>query len=105
MATLKQGEKNYLEEHSKEKVAFYEKYLNLYLTVLINAQYVNAINIYDIFCGVGIYDGDGSKGSPVVAMECIKKQLKIHRKNRDKPINLLINDGDKKRVNIAKNYI
>ncbi len=105
MATLKQGEKNYLEEHSKEKVAFYEKYLNLYLTVLINAQYVKAINIYDIFCGVGIYDGDGSKGSPVVAMECIKKQLKIHWKNRDKPINLLINDGDKKRVNIAKNYI
>ena len=105
MATLKQGEKNYLEEHSKEKVAFYEKYLNLYLTVLINTQYVKAINIYDIFCGVGIYDGDGSKGSPVVAMECIKKQLKIHWKNRDKLINLLINDGDKKRVNIAKNYI
>jgi len=105
MATLKQGEKNYLEEHSKEKVAFYEKYLNLYLTVLINAQYVKAINIYDIFCGVGIYDGDGSKGSPVVAMECIKNQLKIHWKNRDKPISLLINDGDKTRVNIAKNYI
>ena len=105
MATLKQGEKNYLEEHSKEKVAFYEKYLNLYLTILINAQYAKAINIYDVFCGVGIYDGDGSKGSPVVAMECIKKQLNIHWKNKEKPIRLLINDGDKKRVSIAKNHI
>jgi len=105
MAALKQGEKNYLEEHSKEKVAFYEKYLNLYLTVLLNTQYVKAINIYDIFCGVGIYDGDGSKGSPVVAMECIKNQLKIHWENKDKPISLLINDGDGKRVAIAKNYI
>ena len=105
MAVLKQGEKNYLEEHSKAKVAFYEKYLNLYLTVLLNAKHVKAINIYDIFCGVGIYDGDGSKGSPVVAMECIKKQLKIYWKNRDKPISLLINDGDKTRVDIAKNYI
>jgi len=105
MAILKQGEKNYLEEHSKEKVAFYEKYLDLYLTVLINSSYVKAINIYDIFCGVGIYDGDGSKGSPVIAMECIKKQLYIHGKNNNKPISLLINDGDKKRVEIAKNHI
>jgi len=105
MATLKQGEKNYLEEHSKEKVAFYEKYLNLYLTVLINSQYVKAINLYDIFCGVGIYDGDGSKGSPIVAMECIKKQLNIHWKHKNKPISLLINDGDKSRVDIATKYI
>lgn len=105
MATIKQGEKDYLEEHSKEKVAFYKKYLDLYLTVLINAPYTSAINIYDIFCGVGIYEGDGSKGSPIVAMECIKTQLKRHWKHRDKPISLLINDGDKTRVDIATNYI
>lgn len=105
MATLKQGEKNYLEEHSKVKVSFYGKYLDLYLTVLINAQSIKAINIYDLFCGVGIYDGDGSKGSPVVAMERIKEQLKRHWKNKDKPIRLLINDGNKERVGIAKRYI
>jgi len=105
MATIKQGEKDYLEEHSKEKVAFYKKYLDLYLTVLINAKYTKSINIYDIFCGVGIYDGDGNKGSPVVAMECIKTQLRTHWKHRDKPIKLLINDGNKKRVDIATAYI
>ena len=88
MATIKQGEKDYLEEHSKEKLAFYKKYLDLYLTVLINAKYTKSINIYDIFCGVGIYDGDGNKGSPVVAMECIKTQLRTHWKRRDKPIKL-----------------
>ncbi len=105
MANQKQGEKSYLEEHSKEKVAFYEKYLDLYLTVLLNAEYVKAINIYDIFCGIGIYDGDGSKGSPIVAMESIKRQLKIHWKHKNKPISLLINDGHKDRIQVAKNYI
>ncbi len=105
MATVKQGEKNFLEEHSREKVNFYKKYLELYLTVLILAPHTKAINLYDVFCGVGIYDGDGSKGSPVVAMECIKSQLRRHWKNKDKPISLLINDGDKIRVDIATNYI
>ena len=105
MANLKQGEKDYLEEHSKAKVAFYEKYLNLYLTVLMNAEYVKAINIYDVFCGVGVYEGDGSKGSPVVAMEGIKNQQKIHWRHKDKPVSLLINDGNKERVDIAKKYI
>lgn len=105
MATIKQGEKDYLEEHSKEKVEFYKKYLDLYLTVLINAEFTKSINIYDIFCGVGIYDLDDSKGSPIVAMECIKNQLKQHSKNSYKKVRLLINDGDTKRVERAKNYI
>ena len=105
MGTMKQGEKDYLEEHSKEKVEFYKKYLELYLTVLLNSKYTKAINIYDIFCGVGIYEGDGSKGSPVVAMDCIKSQLRRHWKHKNKPIKLLINDGDKARVDIATNYI
>jgi three-Cys-motif partner protein len=103
MANLKQGDKSYLEEHSKEKVAFYKKYLDLYLIVLTRANYVSAINIYDIFCGVGIYDGDGSKGSPVVAMESINEHVKNNKKN--KPIRLLINDGERERVDFAKKYI
>lgn len=100
---LKQGERNYLEEHSKEKVGFYKKYLDLYLTVLINSNYTESINIYDIFCGVGIYSEDDSKGSPVIAMESIIKQLEQH--NSSKKISLLINDGDIKRVERAQKYI
>jgi len=96
----KQGEKDYLEEHSKEKVAFYAEYLKAYLAILLNSPYTKAINIYDVFCGVGIYEKDGSKGSPVVAMEVIK-----NFETSPIPIKLFINDGDKKRVDTAKMYI
>ena len=105
MATIKQGEKDYLEEHSKQKVYFYEKYINRYLKVLLHSKYTKAINIYDVFCGVGIYAGDGSKGSPVVAMDSIKAQHNNFPEKTDVPIRLLINDGDSNKVKIAKNYI
>jgi three-Cys-motif partner protein len=95
----KQGEKDYLEEHSKEKIEFYKKYLNAYLAVLINSPFTKAINIYDVFCGVGLYSNDGSKGSPIVAMEIIKNF------NSNMKIKLLINDGDTKRVETAHSYI
>ena len=95
----KQGEKDYLEEHSKEKVKFYGKYLDVYLAILLNSLYTKAINIYDIFCGVGLYSDDGSKGSPIVAMEAIIKF------NSSQKVRLLINDGDTKRVETAHSYI
>ncbi|HFU75181.1 MAG TPA: three-Cys-motif partner protein TcmP [Arcobacter sp.] len=103
---IKQGEKDYLKEHSKEKVAFYKKYLDLYLTVLLHSPYTTRINIYDIFCGVGVYSGDRSKGSPVVAMESIQDKFRGFPNNSDtKQISLTINDGDESRVNTAKKYI
>jgi len=105
MATIKQGYKNYLEEHSKVKVDFYKKYLDIYLTVLLHSPYTTKINIYDIFCGIGIYDGDGSKGSPVIAIECIKTNLEKFGNDKINSLELIINDGDKKQVTIAKKYI
>ncbi len=95
----KQGEKEYLEEHSKEKIKFFKKYLDDYLAILLNSSYTKGINIYDIFCGVGLYSDDKSKGSPVVAMESIKKF------KSSKKIRLLINDGDERRLKIAKYHI
>ncbi len=68
--------KDYLEEHSKEKIKFYEKYLNAYLAILLNWHYTKAINIYDVFCGVGLYSDDGSKGS-LKARICFKKYIMI----------------------------
>jgi len=96
---IKQGEKDYLKEHSKEKIAFYREYLKAYFAVLLNSPYTKAINIYDVFCGVGIYSKDNSKGSPIVAMEVIKEF------NTSVSMTLLINDGDTKRVKTAQNYI
>ena len=105
MAKVKQGDRDYLEEHSKEKVAFYGEYLDLYLTVLLNTTYIKSINIYDLFCGVGIYAEDGSKGSPIIAMESIKKQLSIQQNSNNKQMKLIINDGKKESVERAKQYL
>ncbi|MBN2824061.1 MAG: three-Cys-motif partner protein TcmP [Campylobacterales bacterium] len=105
MATIKQGNKNYLEEHSKVKVDFYKKYLDIYLTVLLNSPYTTKICIYDIFCGIGVYEGDNSKGSPIVAIESIKSSLEKFGRDKIDNIELVINDGDLKHVSIAKEYI
>ena len=64
--------KNTMQLHSQAKVKFYEEYLTRYLRILYKSSFIKNINIYDIFCGAGIYD-DGKAGSPVVAYHAIKE--------------------------------
>ncbi len=104
MAATKQGDKDNLEEHSRKKVAFYRTYLESYLRVLMHEEWVKNIYIYDVFCGIGVYEGDGSKGSPIAAVETVEKILSTYSKQA-KPISLIINDIDKNKVNSALNYI
>src|ERR1044071_2918736 len=56
--------------HSEAKVEFYKTYLQRYLHILYLAQTITEINIFDVFCGTGIYD-NGKKGSPIVAFDAI----------------------------------
>ena len=72
MKAKKQNVKNTMQLHSQAKVSFYKTYLERYLAILCTSPYIKHINIYDVFCGMGIYD-DGGKGSPVVAYDTIKK--------------------------------
>jgi three-Cys-motif partner protein len=80
--------------HSQAKVEFYSEYLKRYLIILNNAPNVEKINIFDVFCGEGVYP-DGGRGSPIVAFEAIKEL-----KDRKTRIRLIIND--KEPVKIAK---
>lgn len=57
-------------DHSEAKVNLYGKYLSIYLNVLSRSPIKN-IYLFDLFCGEGVYK-DGGKGSPIVALECIK---------------------------------
>lgn len=57
--------------HSEAKVEFFKKYLERYLRILYLAPSVDEINIFDVFCGTGIYD-NAKKGSPIVAFDVIK---------------------------------
>ncbi len=88
--------KNTMQLHSQAKVKFYEEYLTRYLRILYKSPYIKNINIYDIFCGAGIYD-DGKEGSPIVAYKAIKE---VFYENKGiKKVNLYLNDGDKSRIN------
>jgi three-Cys-motif partner protein len=97
--------KNTLQIHSQAKVEFYTAYLKRYLRILCLAQPINQINIYDVFCGIGIYD-DGGKGSPIAAFDAIKgltSDEKLKRTNTQ--ISLIINDIEQQKIERVKKYI
>ena len=84
--------------HSKAKVDFYKTYLERYVAILCQNQYIRHIRIYDVFCGMGIYE-DGGKGSPVVAYDTIKAIYEAHK------ITLIVNDKSEARIARVKQYI
>lgn len=88
--------------HSEAKVEFFKKYLERYLRILYLAQGIDEINIFDVFCGTGIYD-NGKKGSPIVAFDSIKKLREEHV--HSKRINLFVNDSKGEKVSAVQNYI
>ena len=101
----KSNVKNTLQIHSQAKVEFYEKYLTRYLRILYLAEHIKRVKIYDVFCGMGIYD-DGGKGSPVVAFDTIKNLVfdaKFKRTNTQ--ISLIVNDIEQHKIERVKKYI
>ncbi|GHV91591.1 hypothetical protein AGMMS50268_20940 [Spirochaetia bacterium] len=91
--------KNTMQIHSQAKVEFYSAYLGRYLQILCKSQYINQINIFDVFCGTGVYE-DGKKGSPVVAFDDI---IKVTCNNTR--ISLIINDIEIDKINRVRTYI
>ncbi|MDQ0639288.1 three-Cys-motif partner protein [Pedobacter sp. W3I1] len=87
--------KNVVLPHSQAKLDLYRDYLNEYLPVLINSKFVEKINIYDVFCGAGIYD-DGKPGSPLIAARCINENIVLFESKgvEPTPISLTVNDLD-----------
>lgn len=104
MKAKKQNVKNTMQLHSQAKVSFYKTYLERYLAILCTSPYIKRINIYDVFCGMGIYD-DGGKGSPVVAYDTIKKLFESHSFDNKTEITLIINDIVKKRIAKVTDYV
>ena len=88
--------------HSRAKVEFYQKYLELYLIILSAAGFAREINIYDVFCGRGIYD-DGGVGSAIRAYKTILKVRKEHPS--DTRIILHLNDKNASFIKNIKEYI
>lgn len=105
MAALRKAQKEMF-DHSEAKVLFLKKYLERYLNVLINSQFVGTINLFDLFCGEGVYP-NGGKGSPIILAELIK-DLFYQYKAQGKDVGFFkchFNDLDNSKVNNVKTII
>lgn len=102
----KKNAKNIVLPHSKAKLDLYESYLEKYFTILSLAKGITKINLYDIFCGIGLYE-DGNIGSPLIAVKCVKRNNELFEKYNweKKPINLNINDGSKEKAENVKKLL
>lgn len=90
--------------HSKAKLEYYHAYLKRYLPILRLAKFTKRINIFDVFCGTGIYE-DGTKGSPVLAFEAIKDSHYIHQNKPLTPVGLYVNDLDSDKIQGVEKYL
>lgn len=90
-------------DHSEVKITLLKRYLEKYLNIIYLLSYIKSINIYDLFCGEGIYE-NGGKGSPIEILEIVKN-IHFQNKNSNKPINCLFNDIDKKKVDKLQSEI
>lgn len=102
----KRNPKKFILPHTDAKLKLYTEYLKRYLRILSVSGYFDKINIFDIFCGTGIYE-DGKKGSPVLAFDIIKNLIdELNSKKIKCPIiNLIINDGEKTNVEKVKSHL
>lgn len=100
----KRNAKNVVLPHSQAKLDLYKSYLEKYLPILTLAKGISKINVYDIFCGSGIYE-DGNIGSPLIAVECVRKTNELMDQNKwaKKPVTLSINDGERGKIDNVKN--
>jgi len=95
-----------LMQHSEVKIRLLKLYLERYLNVLTQSKYFGDIQLYDLFCGEGIYDGDG-KGSPIIILETIKNIFYSNKSkgNTTNKFNCLFNDIEKWKVEKLRNEI
>jgi three-Cys-motif partner protein len=89
--------------HSEAKVEFYSKYLVRYIRIIGLSRQFSEINIFDVFCGTGVYD-NGKKGSPIAAYDVIK-EFREEYPEVSTSINLYVNDSASEKVDEVKSYI
>jgi len=87
-------------DHSKAKVDLFKRYFSIYLNIMHRVEYISTIYLYDLFAGEGQYT-DGSVGSPIAAMECIKEHYYSNH-NSCPEIRILFNDFSKSQIETDK---
>ena len=95
MAKMKDSQMIML-EHSKAKIELFGRYLSIYLNVISRVPFIKKIYLFDLFAGEGKYLND-EKGSPVVAMECIKNHFFSNGETCPN-IDIWFNDSEKSEI-------
>jgi three-Cys-motif partner protein len=91
-------------EHSEIKVKLLKLYLEKYINILALAKGVNTVEVYDLFCGEGIYN-NGKEGSPVIILRLIKDIYYKAKKSSTVKFNCNFNDYDNSKITKLSNYI
>ncbi|MCA6079940.1 MAG: three-Cys-motif partner protein TcmP [Endomicrobium sp.] len=81
------NKKGNIENHSKIKLDIYKKYLEAYLSIMINVPNYDNISIVEPFAGKG-KSNNGENGSAVIAKNVIESIINNNSKN----IRLILND-------------
>lgn len=83
------------DDGTKTKLALFENYLLEWLPVFLSPNKIiwTTINVFDFFAGEG-YDCAGTKGSPIIILENIKKYADFIRRKNLK-VNVYLNEYDK----------
>ena len=100
------SEKNNLAEHSAVKVELLHTYLTIYLGIIGNLKYIEAIHVFDMYCNQGFFE-NGREGSPVQILKSVKDFF-YTMKSRNMippPINCFFNDIDKNKIKHLENGV
>ena len=93
-------------DHSKAKIELLQKYLEKYLNIIANDGYTQRIDIFDLFCGEGIYE-KGGNGSPIAILTVVKDLHTINKariKNVPK-VNLYFSDKNQQKIDKLRTVI
>ena len=85
-------------EHTEYKIKYVKKYVEYWLYVVSNFEYIKNINFIDCMCNAGIYK-NGVLGTPI---EVLSLFIKFSIEYPTKKFNLFLNDSDANRVQIIK---
>ncbi|MBL7811044.1 MAG: three-Cys-motif partner protein TcmP [Bacteroidetes bacterium] len=94
------------QEHSEIKVLLLRKYLEKYISILAHSPFISEVEVYDLFCGEGIYE-NGKTGSPVIILNLIRDIYLKYSSNFQGDINFkcVFNDFNKDKIAKLQKYI
>jgi three-Cys-motif partner protein len=78
--------------HTKAKHDLYRRYLGKWMPIMINGAWRGDVTYAEGFAGPGVY-ADGSAGSPVIAFNAIRQDVRL-RSNRNKNVRMLFVDKE-----------